>query len=45
VQALGGANNHMVVMPDADLDAAADALASATFPLCAVRTPPRSEAR
>ncbi|MDV7243279.1 MULTISPECIES: CoA-acylating methylmalonate-semialdehyde dehydrogenase [Rhodococcus] len=31
VQALGGANNHMVVMPDADLDAAADALASAAY--------------
>ncbi|WP_119461984.1 CoA-acylating methylmalonate-semialdehyde dehydrogenase [Rhodospirillaceae bacterium SYSU D60014] len=26
VQALGGAKNHMVVMPDADLDMAADAL-------------------
>ena len=26
VQALGGAKNHMVVMPDADLDQAADAL-------------------
>ena len=25
VQALGGAKNHMVVLPDADLDAAADA--------------------
>lgn len=31
VQALGGANNHLVVMPDADLDAAADALVSAAF--------------
>jgi malonate-semialdehyde dehydrogenase (acetylating) / methylmalonate-semialdehyde dehydrogenase len=31
VQALGGAKNHMVVLPDADLDAAADALASACF--------------
>jgi malonate-semialdehyde dehydrogenase (acetylating)/methylmalonate-semialdehyde dehydrogenase len=31
VQALGGANNHMVVMPDADLDAAADALVSAAY--------------
>ena len=26
VQALGGAKNHMVVMPDADIDQAADAL-------------------
>lgn len=31
VQALGGAKNHMVVMPDADLDAAADAAISAGF--------------
>ncbi|MDP9110924.1 MAG: CoA-acylating methylmalonate-semialdehyde dehydrogenase [Candidatus Eremiobacteraeota bacterium] len=31
VQALGGAKNHMVVMPDADMDAAADALVSAAF--------------
>nr|WP_274635817.1 CoA-acylating methylmalonate-semialdehyde dehydrogenase [Microbacterium bovistercoris] len=31
VQALGGAKNHMVVMPDADLDAAADAAVSAGF--------------
>ena len=31
VQALGGAKNHLVVMPDADLDAAADALVSAAF--------------
>ncbi|MEW2459915.1 CoA-acylating methylmalonate-semialdehyde dehydrogenase [Microbacterium sp. K41] len=31
VQALGGAKNHMVVMPDADLDAAADAAASAAY--------------
>src|SRR5688500_18328892 len=29
VQALGGAKNHMVVMPDADLDQAADALIGA----------------
>jgi malonate-semialdehyde dehydrogenase (acetylating)/methylmalonate-semialdehyde dehydrogenase len=29
VQALGGAKNHMIVMPDADLDAAADAAVSA----------------
>jgi len=31
VQALGGANNHLVVMPDADVDAAADALVSAAY--------------
>jgi malonate-semialdehyde dehydrogenase (acetylating)/methylmalonate-semialdehyde dehydrogenase len=31
VQALGGAKNHMVTMPDADLDAAADALVSAAY--------------
>jgi malonate-semialdehyde dehydrogenase (acetylating) / methylmalonate-semialdehyde dehydrogenase len=31
VQALGGAKNHMVVTPDADLDAAADAAVSAGF--------------
>lgn len=31
VQALGGAKNHMVVMPDADFDAAADALVSAAY--------------
>ncbi|MEI2712665.1 MAG: CoA-acylating methylmalonate-semialdehyde dehydrogenase [Nocardioides sp.] len=31
VQALGGAKNHMVVMPDADLEAAADAAVSAGF--------------
>jgi malonate-semialdehyde dehydrogenase (acetylating)/methylmalonate-semialdehyde dehydrogenase len=31
VQALGGAKNHMVVMPDADLDQAADALIGAAF--------------
>ena len=31
VQALGGAKNHMVVMPDADLDQAADALTGAAF--------------
>jgi malonate-semialdehyde dehydrogenase (acetylating) / methylmalonate-semialdehyde dehydrogenase len=31
VQALGGAKNHMVVMPDADLDQAADALAGAAY--------------
>jgi malonate-semialdehyde dehydrogenase (acetylating)/methylmalonate-semialdehyde dehydrogenase len=31
VQALGGAKNHMVVMPDADLDFAADAAVSAGY--------------
>jgi malonate-semialdehyde dehydrogenase (acetylating)/methylmalonate-semialdehyde dehydrogenase len=31
VQALGGAKNHMIVMPDADLDQAADALIGAAF--------------
>ncbi len=31
VQALGGAKNHMVVLPDADLDLAADAAISAGF--------------
>ena len=31
VQALGGAKNHMIVMPDADLDLAADALIGAAF--------------
>ena len=31
VQALGGAKNHMLVLPDADLDMAADALVSAAY--------------
>ena len=31
VQALGGAKNHMLVLPDADLDAAADAAINAGF--------------
>src|SRR5215813_1334571 len=31
VQALGGAKNHMVVMPDADLEQAADALIGAAY--------------
>ncbi|NWC94362.1 MULTISPECIES: CoA-acylating methylmalonate-semialdehyde dehydrogenase [unclassified Pseudomonas] len=31
VQALGGAKNHMIVMPDADLDQAADALIGAAY--------------
>ena len=30
-QALGGAKNHMIVMPDADMDQAADALMGAAF--------------
>ena len=33
VQALGGAKNHMIVMPDADLDQAADALVGAALRL------------
>jgi malonate-semialdehyde dehydrogenase (acetylating) / methylmalonate-semialdehyde dehydrogenase len=31
VQALGGAKNHMIVMPDADLDQAVDALMGAAY--------------
>ncbi len=31
VQALGGAKNHLIVMPDADLDKAVDALIGAAF--------------
>ena len=31
VQALGGAKNHMIVMPDADLNQAADALVGAAY--------------
>jgi malonate-semialdehyde dehydrogenase (acetylating)/methylmalonate-semialdehyde dehydrogenase len=31
VQALGGAKNHMIVLPDADLDMTADAAVSAAF--------------
>ncbi len=31
VQALGGAKNHMIVMPDADIDQAADALMGAGY--------------
>src|SRR6202008_2507564 len=30
-QALGGAKNHMIVLPDADVDAAADAAVSAGY--------------
>ena len=31
VQALGGAKNHMIVLPDADVDMAADAAVSAAY--------------
>lgn len=31
VQALGGAKNHMIVLPDADMDLAADSLVGATY--------------
>src|SRR4029453_17841126 len=31
VQALGGAKNHAIVMPDADMDSAADAMVSAAY--------------
>ena len=31
MQALGGAKNHMLVLPDADLDMAADAAVSAGY--------------
>ncbi len=31
VQALGGAKNHMIVLPDADIDQAADALVGAAY--------------
>ena len=31
MQALGGAKNHLIVMPDADLDQAADALVGAGY--------------
>ncbi|MXX05296.1 MAG: CoA-acylating methylmalonate-semialdehyde dehydrogenase [Gammaproteobacteria bacterium] len=37
VQALGGAKNHAVVLPDADLDAAADALMGAAYGSCGQR--------
>ena len=40
VQALGGAKNHMVVLPDADLDLAADAATSAGF--LRIRSPRRA---
>ena len=31
VQSMGGAKNHMIIMPDADLDQAADALMGAAY--------------
>ncbi len=37
VQALGGAKNHAVVMPDADLDSAANALMGAAYGSCGER--------
>jgi len=37
VQALGGAKNHAVVLPDADLDAAAKALMGAAYGSCGER--------
>ena len=37
VQALGGAKNHAVVMPDADIDNAANALIGAAFGSCGER--------
>src|SRR5260370_1265194 len=40
VQALGGAKNHMIVMPDADLDQAADALVRAAYRSAAGCRPP-----
>ena len=39
VQALGGAKNHMVVLPDADLDIAADAAINAGFGSVTKRQP------
>jgi malonate-semialdehyde dehydrogenase (acetylating)/methylmalonate-semialdehyde dehydrogenase len=38
VQALGGAKNHMVVMPDADMDMAVDALVGAAYGSAGERT-------
>lgn len=37
VQALGGAKNHAVVMPDADLEGTADALSGAAYGSCGER--------
>jgi malonate-semialdehyde dehydrogenase (acetylating)/methylmalonate-semialdehyde dehydrogenase len=37
VQALGGAKNHAVIMPDADIDGAADALMGAAYGSCGER--------
>jgi len=36
-QALGGAKNHMVIMPDADIDKAIDALVGAAYGSAGVR--------
>jgi malonate-semialdehyde dehydrogenase (acetylating)/methylmalonate-semialdehyde dehydrogenase len=44
VQALGGAKNHMVVMPDADLDQATDALMGAAYGSAGERCMPVSVA-
>lgn len=38
VQALGGAKNHLVVMPDADLDAVCDALLGAAYGAAGARS-------
>src|SRR5436305_13787288 len=37
-QALGGAKNHMIVLPDADMDMAADAARSAAYGSAGVRS-------
>lgn len=37
VQALGGAKNHAVIMPDADIDASVDALMGAAYGSCGER--------
>lgn len=37
VQALGGAKNHAVIMPDADIDSAVDALMGAAYGSCGER--------
>lgn len=37
VQALGGAKNHMIVLPDADVDVVADAAISAAYGTCGER--------
>ena len=40
VQALGGAKNHLVVMPDADMDQVVDALIGAAYGSCLLYTSP-----